>query len=733
MEEGIYMRNISALQRNSADLVAWIEKGARPEGVNLVQMEDGSEDLVVVSASGTQVSFYGAGSSVEKECLSIRGMDLERGSMTCLIGAGLGYTVGAILRLMERGHHVLLVEPDPWILKQALGRVDISGPLLDSSIHVLGPFQTKVEDVLVRLVSKGALYGTLKVVADPRSKAICNEYGFWVKNVQEAYQHARFLIDSSTTVQKVSIENEIENTLLVVLSPGVDTLQPLVRGKPVLIVGAGPSLDRSIESIVRARNSFYVFAFAAAWRNLLSHGIAPDFVLTSDKNVESMTMLRYTRFAQEAPIIFSSSALPAFVRSYTGPRFTALQSALYPLLPSHANHGVSLVTGSSVAVFALNLVIRLQADPILFIGLDLSIGAGEATHASGHSLKAAVDPNDHRLVEVEGVHGSTVRTLTHLQRIRRQIEHCISSSGITPINTTISGARIWGTIEKSLEEASAGLPVLTKEISPPPSLSAAEVRSKLPWDGVARLTEEIRQVRDIAAKGARSLALFKKGCRRGGANPKLASEINRSGKEIQDFLAEHPLLNQYFAGSWLALKQETQKTLYIQEPERRLFAEVDKNLRFLKELTEHAEGLLMRVKRIAKDLSRIDGKGESLEKAEWVRFLLDQGLYREAFQWTEGMGKECTLVKAEALAAKGLVSEALGRLENFKAEPQRRKAVAALLDRLAKEKEILLKEAEEVIGKRSWVDAVLLQREVERSFSGDPIVSQIRNRFSEKF
>lgn len=56
----------------------------------------------------------------------------------------------------------------------------------------------------------------------------------------------------------------------------------LLRGRPAWVVGAAPSLDRSIHALKQVRPFGVLFAADSAWRALRAHGLEPDFVVSMD-------------------------------------------------------------------------------------------------------------------------------------------------------------------------------------------------------------------------------------------------------------------------------------------------------------------------------------------------------------------------------------------------------------------------------------------------------------------
>jgi hypothetical protein len=726
MNTDLYHRNLSAIGRKDESLLRWIESAQPVPGVDLIQVNDGAVDLLVRNESGTQVRYYGRRPSIEAEHGGVQGLELQDGSMTCLVGMGLGFTAKAMLEKKAESHHVAVLEPHPWIVRLALHLADFSEPMERGTFHLLRPESKNAEDLFLQLLSSGVLYEEVRIIADPRSTAISKGYKAWERGLLQAYQYALRLIGSSTVVRSGSIENEIENTALVSLCLGPEELKEVIHGKPVLIVSAGPSLDHSIQRIREAGEKMYVFAFSAAWRTLLAHGINPDLILTSDKNTESLRMLRSTRFAQDIPLAFSSSSCPEFVRSYLGPRIAVPQNALFPLMPSHGNHIVSLGTGPSVAVFAFHLAVYLEADPVAFIGLDLAVD--RVTHASGHYGRGEFNPDDPRLREVQGLGGKRVRTFDYLEDIRSHLESCIGLSHVKPVNATLSGARIDGAVEMDLREVLESIPILSKDRR---SRLEPRLDRDLPTRAIRDLVDSLRSVTGIAAKGIRVITRLENAREEDPLRQTLASELNEIGQAMQTFLASHPLLNEYLSHIWLKLKQETRKSMRIQGKAERLKSEMQKNLDALRAIRSEAEKLRRLTIRIEKGLLRRERKEDPDEG--FFLFMLENGFYREALSWCEkeGQGTPDYLMNLAAVKLRmGFLSEALRLVEKGRGDKERKKARRAMEDQIRQERKSLVDAATEALRSGSRIDGILMSRELARALSDDPEAMELVGRLA---
>lgn len=161
-------------------------------------------------------------------------------------------------------------------------------------------------------------------------------------------------------------------------------LFPLLRGRDVLVVAAGPSLDRHIEWVKRYRSCFVIIAVARVVGMLAIKGIRPDFVTVVDPHPPMLTVARDALARSKGiPLIASYHSHPAIVANwqeevfFCGPRL-AWESELNIPSPSTA--------GPTVTHFSISFAIEAGAHAIYIAGMDLCFGVeGFGSHCSNTS------------------------------------------------------------------------------------------------------------------------------------------------------------------------------------------------------------------------------------------------------------------------------------------------------------------------------------------------------------
>ncbi len=160
---------------------------------------------------------------------------------------------------------------------------------------------------------------------------------------------------------------------------------------PLIICGAGPSLDQVAAELDRVRDSALILSCGSALSALSHFNIRPHLALLIDPNPSEWELIKVCRYS-DIPILFSNrlfykifdlfQAPYGYIRSGTG---GALEKEVEqqlgfnepPIGPDLGREALSVTT------LAFALACSWGCDPIISIGVDLSYGKGGRPYASG--------------------------------------------------------------------------------------------------------------------------------------------------------------------------------------------------------------------------------------------------------------------------------------------------------------------------------------------------------------
>lgn len=228
----------------------------------------------------------------------------------------------------------------------------------------------------------------------------------------------------------------------------VDEIESKIKGKRVVIVAGGPSLDRNIHILEQRPDDVVLLAVGTVFRLLIQKGISPDYVIVSDcaiyKQIQGLEDITI-------PILLLATSDRRVSQYYKGPKYLICQKG-YSLAFDYAKaHGYRLYeSGGSVATLALDVAIRMKAASIAFIGLDLAY-YGNRAHASGTESEIYAG---YEFQQAEGVDGTMVNTSQSFVNYRKWMERRIQQADVDMriVDATEGGVKKEGFCIMTLQE-----------------------------------------------------------------------------------------------------------------------------------------------------------------------------------------------------------------------------------------------------------------------------------------
>lgn len=236
----------------------------------------------------------------------------------------------------------------------------------------------------------------------------------------------------------------------------------IFKGKPVLLVSAGPSLSDEIENIryIKKNGLAFIFAVGSANRALIANDIHPDAVLSYDPQSHNHMVFQELRekAIKDIPLLYGTTVGYETVRTFPGPlaHFVVEKDKLTPLL--HNVQSTTINDSATIANVTLQLLSKLNVGKIILVGQNFAY-RGNQFYAKGISRWTPKEEQkgeepvqvDGELFEkdlvavfdVESVDGGYVQTNPTFDLMRREMELYISTlPDLNIVNATIGGAKI---------------------------------------------------------------------------------------------------------------------------------------------------------------------------------------------------------------------------------------------------------------------------------------------------
>lgn len=209
-------------------------------------------------------------------------------------------------------------------------------------------------------------------------------------------------------------------------------------GIPAIVCGAGPSLQKSIETLRTLESKALIIAGGSTLAALSSKGIAPHFGMAVDPNLEEYRRLKNS-FAFETPLLYSTRLFPAVFQTANGP-FGYMRSGIGGVPELWMEEELGLLDpligdflspeSLSVTMICIAWAQYLGCNPILLDGIDLAY-TGKKRYASGVAEEdelqfAEIDAEksvSDRILKRKDRHGNPVHTAVRWVMESASISH----------------------------------------------------------------------------------------------------------------------------------------------------------------------------------------------------------------------------------------------------------------------------------------------------------------------
>lgn len=250
------------------------------------------------------------------------------------------------------------------------------------------------------------------------------------------------------------IRNQIAN--FPIMTKGVP-LKRLYRKEnakiPIILVSAGPSLEKNVEELKKAKGHALIWCADAALNTLLAHDIIPDLVASVDAG-KDLGCFADER-CKEIPVLGSSNTRTEFLLSNYAPKIWGFDHEQILMMQRRAGIEPAMVPyylGVSTAM--LSSAVEYGAQKIIFIGQDLAYASDGSTHTSGKKEEYG----DKNHIAIDGYFGEKVYSRMDWIEFKKWFETMICLyPELSVINATEGGAKIEGTIQKTLAEVCSSL------------------------------------------------------------------------------------------------------------------------------------------------------------------------------------------------------------------------------------------------------------------------------------
>jgi len=447
---------MKALQRNSPETAAMAERTALPEDMPIYPSVSGLPTLMVGNANGHKYFLHSPVDPIAEAKELIADRSFTDNDATILFGFGLGYLVVEILKSMSPDHDLFVIEHRSDIFRLAIENIDLTKIFEDKRVRFcLFPDSFELLDRLSDIQGK-AIFGRIqKLIFQPAASLAQEKYQKLDNDINIFVETAKLSLSSFQAQRATRISNLFNNMTVLSESTSAYELGSIFRNIPGIIVSAGPSLDKNIETIRNASGKAVIIGVDTSLKSLLSKGVIPNIVVTMDPQAVNYKKIEgiETQRVRNISLVFDPEGNDSIPKKFSGPKFfintmNTFSDWLIGLSVDLPDFPRMLTVSNT----AFCLARYLGCNPIILTGFDFSFPE-DKHHVKGSSLTWKPDFEGGQFKEIESIYGCKVKTIDQFIYMKNYLEREITRTQALCIDATEGGALIRGTEIMPLQRA----------------------------------------------------------------------------------------------------------------------------------------------------------------------------------------------------------------------------------------------------------------------------------------
>lgn len=372
-------------------------------------------------------------------------------------GFGNGAIARKMLERLDQSNKLIVYEPDFTILKYTMSHFDITDILEDPRFDII--VRTQIKGLISEQFSDRLTYEDIETfqyyVYPNYNHIFVAEYLEYIKEFENACNS----INSSQSVMgrynEAYFANNFTNMKFILGSKSIeDFYRRLPADTTAIVVASGPSLDKNVTELRKAKGKALIIAVDSSLRTLLKYDIIPDVCVTIDP--KKLPKHFSDERTMDIPMFCYLTSNKEILKNHRAPKFfmNDLNHHVQHFFSRHSKVFPVVSTGGSVANNALAITSMLGIKKMIMIGQDLAYTDNRTHSASSVRGEWNVDASKLQQVYCEGIDGQPIAGSNEFTLYRIWIEDfIINNPEATVIDATEGGAKIHGSEIMTLSDA----------------------------------------------------------------------------------------------------------------------------------------------------------------------------------------------------------------------------------------------------------------------------------------
>lgn len=344
-------------------------------------------------------------------------------------GIGIGYHINEIINNMNQESTLYIFELNDILVEYC---------------KEINPNIFKHKNIIIFHGQNETFYNKLAQTLDLVEDFIIHKAS--LETIKDINEHFYNLIYDYSDLKKAKHDEDLNELLEDNFNENMKYNYPIINefinqysnsNKPFIVTAAGPSLDFELQLVKAYRDKFNIISVGSSLRALMNNGIKPDAIVILDgKEVVRKQFIGYEN--ECIPLCFAASASRWAVNVYNGPKY---------IFNTEGDNETTIKTRGTVAVSAIDIAVKCNAEQIILFGQDLAFIDGKSHTESFEKVYGFKDnvKEHHKNVTVQGVEGTLLPTTRGYIMFKNKIESLIAENKNIKFINCSKGAHIKGT------------------------------------------------------------------------------------------------------------------------------------------------------------------------------------------------------------------------------------------------------------------------------------------------
>lgn len=458
----IYNSNMKCIFESNPYLWETLQEQEEAEYDVFLDTSISGEKIVGINSNGKDWYFNSRYSAEKAAEVWAEGTEVQNYEAVIIV---FGFSNGMYLKkLIEKypDNIIIAYEPSMALIQLVLKEIDLSDCLMHEKLFLaVGEKGKRLFTEYVQTLIKYTKYKLVDWFVIPNYRKLFELDYLKVQHIYMIWMR-QITLDRNTFIllQDEFADNYLANMYEFFNNYTIDGLYDCFEEidkekRPAIVVSAGPSLDKNINELKKAKDKAFIIVVDTALKAVLRAGIIPDLTITIDPH-KPLILFEDERI-QKLPMIFCIMSSKQVMDSQKGKKifFGDSESYIQAIFNKYDKKLSTLETGGSVACNAFSTAVFLGFKNIILVGQDLAYPNGKEHTKDAYDNEAENKLKDgKRYFEVEDIYGGKVLTEENMDAYRLWFEtQIVRYPYLHVIDATEGGAKIRGTEILTLNEA----------------------------------------------------------------------------------------------------------------------------------------------------------------------------------------------------------------------------------------------------------------------------------------